>query len=133
MTTRQRNRSAGEMDELPPPTTDDATAFTGDVMQPDANAIYQMQDDGHAIWVVPPPIVGQQVTYQVRRGHSIPMLVTAVHSPDLIDGVAFSARPSDVGNSYGSRGFQRRSSAARETANGSNLHQHRGLHSLSGA
>ena len=58
-------------------------------------------------WVVPPPIVGQQVTYQVRRGHRIPMLITAVHFPDLIDGVAFSARPSDVGNSYGSRGFQR--------------------------
>ena len=35
------------------------------------------------------------------------MLVTAVHLPDLIDGVAFSARPSDVGNSYGSRGYQR--------------------------
>ena len=41
------------------------------------------------------------------RGHRIPMLVTAVHLPDLIDGVAFSARPSDVGNSYGSRGYQR--------------------------
>ena len=53
------------------------------------------------------PLVGGQVRYQVRRGHSIPMLVTAVYNPDLIDGVAFSAKPSDVGNTYGSRGFQR--------------------------
>ena len=81
------------------------TEAFGDTSAPDA--IYQMQDDGHAIWAVPPPIVGQQVIYQVRRGHRIPMLVTAVHLPDLIDGVAFSARPSDVGNSYGSRGYQR--------------------------
>ena len=53
------------------------------------------------------PLVGGWVRYQVRRGHSIPMLVTAVYSPSVIDGVAFSARPSDVGNSYGSRGHQR--------------------------
>ena len=53
------------------------------------------------------PLVGGWVRYQVRRGRSIPMLVTDVYSSDLIDGVAFSAKPSDVGNSYGSRGFQR--------------------------
>ena len=53
------------------------------------------------------PAMGLFVRYQVRRGHSIPMLVTAVYSADLIDGVGFSAKPSDVGNSYGSRGFQR--------------------------
>ena len=53
------------------------------------------------------PLVGGWVRYQVRRGHSIPMLVTTVYSPSVIDGVAFSARPSDVGNSYGSRGHQR--------------------------
>ena len=53
------------------------------------------------------PQVGDWVRYQVRVGRTIPMVVTDVFSPSVIDGVAFSARPSDVGNSYGSRGFQR--------------------------
>ena len=54
-----------------------------------------------------PPWVGEWVRYQVRDGRRIPMLVTAVNTPDVIDGVIFSGRPSDVGNSYGSRGMQR--------------------------
>ena len=53
------------------------------------------------------PCKGQFVLYQVRTGTRILMLVTAVYSRDLIDGVAFSAKPSDVGNRYGSRGFPR--------------------------
>ena len=57
---------------------------------------------------IPPlvPLVGGWTRYQVRNGHRIPMLVTVVHGPDLIDGVAFSAWPSDVGNSYGTRSFR---------------------------
>ena len=73
----------------------------------DLQSIAEVQAVAEHAEVALSPCKGQFVVYQVRRGHTIPMLVTAVHSPDLIDGVGFSARPSDVGNSYGSRGFQR--------------------------
>ena len=71
--------------------------------QAEANAVVVEE----ALQAALSPRMGQQVMYQVHRGHRIPMLITAVHLPDLIDGVAFSARPSDVGNTYGSRGYQR--------------------------
>ena len=98
MTTRQRNRSAAEVDEQPAPDTDDAPAFTG--------TVEVWESANHTIPDLLPQ-VGDWVRYQVRMGRTIPMLVTDVFSPSVIDGVAFSARPSDVGNSYGSRGYQR--------------------------
>ena len=93
MTSRRRDRDYGNTLAV----VDDA--FTG---------VPQVADNSNG--TVPEPLlpqVGDWVRYQVRVGRTIPMVVTDVFSPSIIDGVAFSARPSDVGNSYGSRGFQR--------------------------
>ena len=104
MTTRQRNRV----------TTDNATNALPVATTDDADPTPTMQEGlGEGINILPRMdardviMVGHWVVYRVRAGRVIPMLVTAVHGPELIDGVAFSARPSDVGNSYGSRGHQR--------------------------
>ena len=45
------------------------------------------------------PKCGEFVQYQVRRGTVIPMLVTAVHDENTIDGVAFSAWARDTSTS----------------------------------
>ena len=81
------------------PTTDDAPAFTGEVRTAATNILPDM---GQRVIMV-----GDWTRYQVRAGTRMPMLVTAVYGPDMIDGVAFSARPSDVGNAYGTRAFHR--------------------------
>ena len=91
MTSRRRDKDYGNTLAV----SDDA--FTGQAQVADGLPL----DSGAGVGV------GDWVLYRVRRGHVIPMLVTDVYSPSIIDGVAFSARPSDVGNSYGSRGYQR--------------------------
>ena len=52
-------------------------------------------DDVHELDFNIRPKAGEFVRYQVRRGRTIPMLVTEVYADDLVDGVAFSAWATD--------------------------------------
>ena len=115
MTTRQRKTRA----EVVGVTTVGDESFTGiptmqEGLDEGINILPSIEGLDDRSIIFPPSMdardvimVGNWVVYRVRAGRVIPMLVTAVHGPELIDGVAFSARPSDVGNTYGSRGHQR--------------------------